>query len=313
MKIWLMLMIVSVFLVVGCQEKSSTSTDLEEEVSKNEPAVDLQEEVIRPVVVTLVDPRTAEVIMTLTPQALGYETNLALYTTAIEKIAKELARGTETSPGYDQSMVLDKIIDNGHILKGSPRVILKESELVANILTASQNGGNVALPLYITESNYNAEDIASLQEVTIASFTTYFNASEIGRSKNIELSAEALHHTIVGVGDYFSFNTMVGERTEAKGYQAAPEIINKQLVMGIGGGICQTSSTLFNAVDQVGVTMTERHHHSLSVGYVPVGRDATVSYGTLDFKFQNTSGAPFLIKTFYSHGMLTIEILRAQQ
>ena len=92
---------------------------------------------------------------------------------------------------------------------------------------------------------------------------------------------------------------MVGERTEARGYQPAYEIINKELVMGIGGGICQTSSTLFNAVDQIGIRITERHHHSLNIGYVPTGRDATVSYGTLDFKFQNTSGIPFLIKTNY--------------
>lgn len=83
--------------------------------------------------------------------------------------------------------------------------------------------------------------------------------------------------------------------------------------MGIGGGICQTSSTLFNAVDQLGIRITERHHHSLNIGYVPTGRDATVSYGSLDFKFQNTSGAPFLIKTYYSKGSLTIAITTSHQ
>jgi len=224
-----------------------------------------------------------------------------------------LARGTNTSSGYDQQMVLDKISDNGQIIKGSPRIILKESELVDNILAVSNSGGTVFLPIYITQSNYNVKDIPSLDDVTIASFTTYFNSAETGRNKNIELSANALNNIIVGNGDYFSFNTMVGERTEARGYQPAPEIINKKRVMGIGGGICQTSSTLFNAVDQVGVRITERHHHSLNVGYVPTGRDATVSYGTLDFKFQNTSGAPFLIKTYYHHDSLTIEISTAQQ
>ena len=106
---------------------------------------------------------------------------------------------------------------------------------------------------------------------------------------------------------------MVGERTEERGYQPAPEIINKKLVMGIGGGICQTSSTLFNAVDQVGIRIIERHHHSLNVGYIAIGRDATVSYGTLDFKFQNSRGAPFLIKTLYGHDSLTVEVRTAQQ
>lgn len=83
--------------------------------------------------------------------------------------------------------------------------------------------------------------------------------------------------------------------------------------MGIGGGICQTSSTLFNAVDQIPINYVERHHHSLDVGYVPKGRDATVSYGSLDFRFQNTNDVPFLIKATYGNDFLTIEIRTAEK
>ena len=75
---------------------------------------------------------------------------------------------------------------------------------------------------------------------------------------------------------------------------------------GHWGGICQTSSTLFNAVDQIPVKFVERHHHSLDVGYVPKGRDATVSYGGLDFRFQNTTDVPFLIKASYSKILLQL-------
>lgn len=78
--------------------------------------------------------------------------------------------------------------------------------------------------------------------------------------------------------------------------------------MGIGGGICQTSSTLFNAVDQLQVEYVEKHHHSVTVGYVPEGRDATVSDGGLDFRFQNTTGVPFLIKTVVTGGAITVEV-----
>ncbi|MER2190298.1 MAG: VanW family protein [Solibacillus sp.] len=303
----------------GCQEKASSLADLDQESPLDvvlENDVDQEEEneqQIQPVRVTITDPRTLELVTSITPQDLAYETDFDLYQEKIQELAKQLARGTDTSSGYDQTMVLDKIGDDGQIIKGNPRVILKESELVEKILAASKDGGNVDLPLYVTESNYKSEDIPFLDEVTIASFTTYFKASDIGRSKNIELSANALDHILVGDGDYFSFNTMVGERTEERGYQPALEIINQEYVMGIGGGICQTSSTLFNAVDQLGVKMTERHHHSLSIGYVPAGRDATVSYGTLDFKFQNSSGAPFLIRTMYLDGVLTVEIRTAQK
>ncbi len=169
------------------------------------------------------------------------------------------------------------------------------------------------MPLYITESGYNFEDLPLLEEVVVASYTTYFNRADLGRNKNIELSAGAIHNVIVGSGDYFSFNTIVGPRDEANGYQPAPEIINKKVVMGIGGGICQTSSTLFNAVDQIPIKYVERHHHSLDVGYVPKGRDATVSYDTLDFRFQNSNDVPFLIKASYKDNSLTIEIRTAEK
>ena len=327
MKIWvfrIVIAIVSICFLVGCKGENLTSSDSEQSIPVHTlPSVvekpNLTEDVegnnneTQPITVTLKDPKTLEIVEIINPQQLGYDTNFEMYLTRIKNIAKDLARGTKNSSGYDQQMILDRISEDGRIINGIPRVILKESELVDQILAASDKGGSIFLPIYITESTYNGEDVPSLDDVIIASFTTYFNPTDTGRNKNIELSTNALHNIIVGNGDYFSFNTMVGERTEERGYQPAPEIINKKLVMGIGGGICQTSSTLFNAVDQVGVRITERHHHSLSVGYVATGRDATVSYGTLDFKFQNISGAPFLIKTKYENDQSTIEIRTAQQ
>ena len=315
MKIRGALFVFCMLFLGGCQEQSiqteqqhTQSAEIDKTPTK---AAEEPKQIAKPAVITLIDPRTEETIQTIVPKALGYETDEAFYEAALKKVAKDLARGTETSTGYDRTMALDRLTENGEIIKGNPGVILKESELVASMLKASEKGGNVHLPLYEMASHYEVEEISTLNEVVIASYTTYFQASEQGRSKNIELSAHALNNIIVGVDDYFSFNTMVGERTEEKGYQSAYEIVNKQLVLGIGGGICQTSSTLFNAVDQMAVRITERHHHSLSIGYVPAGRDATVSYGTLDFKFQNTSGAPYLIKTIYESGALTIEIRTA--
>lgn len=318
-----LLLFCTIWLLVGCQEKT-----LLIEQEKNEPTymtqptedvltvteVDVEpQQTSKSAVVRLIDPRTLEIVQTINPKELGFESDFTFYQTQLKQMAKTLARGTENFIGYDQTMELDRVGENGQIIKGNVGIILKESELVTKIIEASKNGENVYLPLYELKSNYQFEEVTSLNDTVIASFTTYFQPSEEGRSKNIELSALALNNIIVGEGDYFSFNTMVGERSEARGYQPAYEIVNKKMVMGIGGGICQTSSTLFNAIDQVALRITERHHHSLSVGYVPVGRDATVSYGTLDFKFQNTSGVPFLIKTFYSSGVLTIEIRTAQQ
>jgi len=302
--------------LVGCEKTAVPDNKLEQEIQQREeiqqPVTYEQEQMIDPIV-EVVDPTTSKVLKTISPKEFGFDTDPQAYQKHIEQLAREWARGTDTSNGYDQRMMLDRLDENGQVIKGKPQIILKESELVERIIEASATGGQVEMPLYITESGYYFEDLPLLEEVVVASYTTYFNHADLGRNKNIELSARAIHNVIVGSGDYFSFNTIVGPRDEANGYQPAPEIINKKVVMGIGGGICQTSSTLFNAVDQIPVKYVERHHHSLDVGYVPKGRDATVSYDTLDFRFQNSNDVPFLIKASYGENSLTIEIRTAEK
>jgi len=302
--------------LVGCEKTAVPDNKLEQEIQQREeiqqPVTYEQEQMIDPIV-EVVDPTTSKVLKTISPKEFGFDTDPQAYQKHIEQLAREWARGTDTSNGYDQRMMLDRLDENGQVIKGKPQIILKESELVERLIEASATGGQVEMPIYITESGYYFEDLPLLEEVVVASYTTYFNRADLGRNKNIELSARAIHNVIVGSGDYFSFNTIVGPRDEANGYQPAPEIINKKVVMGIGGGICQTSSTLFNAVDQIPVKYVERHHHSLDVGYVPKGRDATVSYDTLDFRFQNSNDVPFLIKASYGENSLTIEIRTAEK
>lgn len=309
------LVISSLLWLAGCTGKTVNEKTVEEKVTvpKQKPVQTPQEEpqkeeVPKPIAVNVIEPNTKSIIKTFLPVDMGFGTDNDAYKKELVKWAKELARGTGSTAGYDQRMVLDKMDANGQIIKGKPRIILEETELVEKVITASEAGGDVELPLYVTESGYKSEDVNHLGEVVVATFTTRFNSGVVGRSKNIELSAGAINNVIVGAGDIFSFNTTVGPSDAKHGYQKAKEIVNKQLVDGIGGGICQTSSTLFNAVDQLGVNYIEKHHHSLSVGYVPAGRDATVSYGGPDFRFQNTTGAPFIIKSIYKKGTLTIEV-----
>lgn len=291
------------------QKTESENANKEKEADEEEQ----EKEEIQPIVVNVIEPATQEVIKSIIPVEMGYGTDDEKYKAELEKWARELARGTDSTPGYDQRMIPDKLGPDGQVIKGSPLIILEEAEFVDNILQASANGGNVELPLYVTASGYESNDAAKLGEVVVGKYTTYFNAGVAGRTKNIELSAEAINNVILGVGDVFSFNTTVGPSDEAHGYQPAEEIVNKKLVMGIGGGICQTSSTLFNAVDKLGVGYIEKHHHSLSVGYVPEGRDATVSYGGKDFRFENTTGVPLLLKAIVGKGSLTVEVRTSKE
>lgn len=327
MKNWisafLFIMIIGLF---GCQQRTviEQHTESAETPERAEQAEQQSESAKQPVaqteiipaiapVINIIDPATDELIHTITPLDLGYEMDITAYIAKIEQLAKELARGVDGKPGYDQRMILDRLDEQGNLIEGNPLILLRESILVERIMEVSATGGTVELPIEITKSGYEPEDVPLLDDVVIASYTTYFNPADKNRNKNIELSATAIDKVIVGKGDHFSFNTVVGPRDEANGYQPAPEIINKKLVMGIGGGICQTSSTLFNAVDQLPVKYIEWHHHSIDIGYVPKGRDATVSYGGLDFRFQNTAAAPFLIKSVYGNNFLTIEITTAEK
>ncbi|QGU94691.1 hypothetical protein GOM49_05830 [Clostridium bovifaecis] len=121
----------------------------------------------------------------------------------------------------------------------------------------------------------------------IASFTTAFNSNNKPRSKNIRLAASIINGTIVAPGEVFSFNKVVGQRTRARGFEEAGVYINGNLDEGLGGGICQVSTTLYNAVLLADLEVVERDNHSLTVHYVPLSRDAAVSWGSKDFKFRN--------------------------
>jgi vancomycin resistance protein YoaR len=303
--------------LTSCSEKTDKEkalekkvTDLQQQIDKKKEskAATKKEEEQKPIVVNIVDPNTKAVIKTFTPKDMGYGADNEKYKAEIERWAKDEARGSQTVSGYDKRLIPDKIGANGLIIKGKPRQILEEKELSEKIIQASAAGGDVMLPLYVTQSGYKSEDVIHLAEVVVASYSTHFNASVAGRSKNIELSAQAINNVIIGTQDIFSFNTTVGPSDQAHGYLPAKEAIDGKLVDGIGGGICQTSSTLYNAIDKLGVSYVEKHHHSLHVGYVPQGRDATVSYGGADFRFQNTTGVPLLLKTIVRNGTLTIEV-----
>lgn len=291
------------------KENEKEKEKAEEEKKEQEKPVEETE----PVEVNIIDPSTHAVVTTIIPEKMGFGSDNAKFKAELEQWARELARGSEAQPGYDQRMTLDKIGPNGQVIKGTPQRILEEAELVDKVIEASEKGGEIELPFYVTASGYKTEDAAQLGEIVVGAYTTYFNPAVAGRTKNIELSAEAINNVILGSGDVFSFNTTVGPSDAAHGYQPAEEIVNKKLVMGIGGGICQTSSTLYNAVDLLGVGYVEKHHHSLEVGYVPNGRDATVSYGGKDFRFENTTGVPLLLKAVVGKGSLTVEIRTSKQ
>ena len=149
------------------------------------------------------------------------------------------------------------------------------------------------IPITTTAVKVTAEDLkAKLFQDTLAQTSTSLDESNVARTNNVRLAAASINGTILNPGDEFSYNTVVGERTEARGYRPAGAYVNGQVVDEFGGGVCQPSSTLYMAVLRADLEVTERHNHSFTVAYTPLGEDATVDYGNLDFRFKNNTDYP---------------------
>lgn len=141
-----------------------------------------------------------------------------------------------------------------------------------------------------------------------AEFFTSYPASTEERKHNIKTATASLDKTFVDVGGEFSFNRTVGERSETRGYKKAKIISRGRFEEGFGGGVCQVSTTLYNAVLLAGLKVTEYHPHSLPVSYIAPSFDAMVSFGSADFKFYNDTFNPIIIKVYADNSIIKIQI-----
>jgi vancomycin resistance protein YoaR len=164
------------------------------------------------------------------------------------------------------------------------------------------------IPILTIYPKVDSELLDDIRSMRIGSYVTSFNSQNKKRSNNIQLATLAINNHVVFPGETFSFNKVVGKRTVAKGYLRAPVIVRGEYAEDIGGGICQVSSTLFNAVEHAGLKIVQRFSHSRKVPYIPPGRDATVSWYGPDFEFKNMHSQPVLIKARTLGNLLIIKI-----
>ncbi|MCL1951046.1 MAG: VanW family protein [Turicibacter sp.] len=152
-------------------------------------------------------------------------------------------------------------------------------------------------------------DLESLKSINsrIAGFSSYYPLYQAGRTQNVRIAAKRIDKTILMPGDEFSYAEQVSPVNVASGYQYATIFMNGQPVSGIGGGICQVSSTIYNAQLKAGIKATKRMNHSLIVDYVPRGQDATMAEGFIDYRFVNTLDYPIYIHASTNGGTLLIE------
>ena len=151
------------------------------------------------------------------------------------------------------------------------------------------------------------------KETEISSFTTKIYTKDSDRQNNISIACSTLNDTTVENGKTFSFTSTVGKATSGKGYKKADVFKNGDVIEALGGGLCQVSTTLYNAVLKVSdIKVTERHSHSNKVPYISSGKDAAVSYGTYDLKFVNNTGNTIKIQASNTKNNVTIKILKLE-
>ncbi|HOM03468.1 MAG TPA: VanW family protein [Acetivibrio sp.] len=177
---------------------------------------------------------------------------------------------------------------------------ISKSELT-DIIKQNENTTDkeILLPVKFTQPKVTTDDVnAKLFKDVLASSSTSFSTAgqnNYNRGVNIGIAASKINGKILAPGEEFSFNNVVGPRTVANGFKTAKEYVNGKIVDGIGGGVCQVSSTLYSAVLFADLETVERHNHIFTVSYIPLGRDAAVSYNESDFRFKNNTNWPIKI------------------
>ena len=177
----------------------------------------------------------------------------------------------------------------------------------AIVSAAKANLSVVKAVMQPDQPKVTAKDLQSIDAV-LAAYTTRFPAWRRDRTHNLRMAAKEIDGTVVLPGGTFSYNDVVGPREKARGYRDAPIFVKGMLVPGTGGGVCQVSSTLYNAALLSNMEIVHRSHHSSEVPYVASGRDATVAYGFLDFEFRNTLSSPIYIATAVKGSRLVVAI-----
>lgn len=238
-----------------------------------------------------------------------YTLDTAGFEEAAAAEAKAAAGQWNKSPQNGAIDSYDKEKDTFVFAGEKPGFAIDEDKLAADILSAladkkfdariTADGGEVQPE--ITQAS------AKEKYKTLTTITTNTTANK-NRNTNVRLAAEAINGTIIKPGEEFSFNGTVGKRTEEKGYKGAAAYNNGEVVQEIGGGVCQVSTTLYNAVVRAGLEISYRRSHTFEPSYITPGQDATVSYDQPDFRFINNSKASIGIKASYSNQKMTVSV-----
>ena len=219
----------------------------------------------------------------------------------IEKIYEEIH--TEPQDAYIKKDPFEIVVDKDGV---DFDISMEEAKKIVS----EKEKEEYIIPLKITKAKKTVKDLGSKAfPDRLSRYSTRYDASNRDRSTNLELSAKKINGTVLLPGEEFSYNKVVGKRTIENGYKNAAVFSNGRVEDGLGGGICQISTTLYNAVLLANLEITERRNHSFVTSYEDPGRDATVVYGVQDFKFKNSRKYPVKIEASVKNGVATMTVM----
>lgn len=247
-------------------------------------------------------------ILTRTGEGKTIVPELLVDRNRLRRTLRKVARVVNVSHTDARMHVIDSQIT---ITQDSCGLRLDEKAAENVVFKAAALGQNVAHLLVLSDPpDVTARDAGGI-DTRLASFTTSFNPGKRGRTHNLTLAARSINGVLIKPGQIFSYNDHVGPRLETRGFQMAQVYVKGKLEDGIGGGVCQVSSTLYNAALLAGLKIRERSPHCQVVPYVSPGRDATVAYGHRDFRFENSGSGTIGITSSVHGAHLTIDIYGA--
>jgi vancomycin resistance protein YoaR len=256
-------------------------------------------------------PRTIARLLRFDPRGSAYELSLAP-----EGIQSELAPLVDRFTKKPVNASFELVGKRVRVVKGRDGTTLDVAGAQAAVLGAATESGvrEAAIGLTAREPTFSTGDARALGiRRQVSTFTTDMGVSSSNRIWNIHLMADYIDGTIIKPGKTFSFNKAVGPRTPERGFREGQMILGSLLLPAIGGGVCQTATTLFNNAFELGLPIKERHNHSWYISHYPIGRDATVSWGGPDLQFKNDLDHAILIKTSYTDSTLTFSFFSTNQ
>lgn len=220
-----------------------------------------------------------------------------------QKVYEELSKGPKNAEYVKNAD--GKII----VTDDSVGVEVEKGALSAAISNVNA-GKTVKIPASVNLPEKTKKDLEKkLFSATLGTYTTDFSTSTENRAFNVKRASDSMHETYLMPGEEFSYNDVIGNPSAENGYKMASVYENGKTTQGVGGGVCQVSSTLYSAVLYADLEVAERYNHSLTVAYVPKGQDATVSYGVLDFKFKNNTEYPVKVSSVIEGKKITVSII----